>query len=187
MRTMIVCVHVGSRCGEQLVQAPGGAVILGLRQHAARNAGLVGDYDGQESPPVDPGNGLRRTRQQADACRILEVASVLDDGAVPIQKYGTSFGWGVELSADWSAHETRTESTARATSGRQSSGRVRGSSSTRFSATRVTTAGVPSRRRSARPSGPRGPASRATSVVGSTAPGNAPPPTADSPGIVRAC
>src|SRR5687768_12368732 len=104
---------------------------------------------------------------------MTQVLYVLDDGAVAIQEHGPpARGTG-------RGHDRSARSIASATSGKPSSGRVRGSRRTRSPATRVTTGGSPRRNRSASPSGPSTPASIATSVVGSTAPGNEPPPTAD--------
>ena len=120
---------------------------------------------------VRAAHGLGRAGQQVHLGGVPEIVPVLDQGAVAIQEDGRP-----------PAHASSAWASARPIAGAASSGRVRGSSSTRPAATRATTDGSPSLRRSASPSAPSAPGSSATSVVGRTAPGNAPPPTADSPG-----
>ena len=173
MGTPVVAIQSGARFGQQLVQAILSAAIVVFGQQPAGNAGLVGDHYRQPAVPVQPLDSGSGSGQQPDLLGITQVSRVLDDGSVPIQK-------------DGAIKNRRAASIARATAGKLDSGSVRGSKRTRSADTRATTAGVPSRSRRAKPSAPSGPASIATTVVGSVAPANKPPPTADSPATVEA-
>ena len=98
--------------------------------------------------------------------------AVLDQGAVPVEEHGAA---GLTPASACAS--------ARRISGPASSGRVRGSSSTRPRRDPRHDAGVAQPQPERESVGAERTRRRAlTSVVGSTAPGNEPPPTADSPG-----
>src|SRR5687768_1724139 len=123
---------------------------------------------------MSPGQGLGAPRENRNLFRLGDVAGrgIVHQGAVPVEEdRGTHQDWKVSAAR-----------TAAATPGSESSGRVRGSSRTFPPSMRATTEGDPSRSRRARLAAPPGPGSRATRVVGSSAPGNEPPPTAEEPG-----
>src|SRR4051812_18020929 len=175
MRTEVVAIDRSVLGGEELVEATFGCLVIFEREESPGNARLVCYHQHSKVSVRQLSDGLSDSGEEPNLSGIADVPCVVDDGPVAVEKDGRA-----------AAHEMSACSIARATTGKLSSGRVRGSSSTRSAETRTTTGGSPSRSRSASPSGPSGPASRATSVVGSTAPGNEPPPTADSPGSVRA-
>src|SRR4051812_36670927 len=73
---------------------------VGLVEVATPNARLIGDDDDDQAGVVELPNGLRRPRQQVDLRHVAEVADVLDDRAIPIQKYRGSRHLGSEGGSD---------------------------------------------------------------------------------------
>ena len=173
---MIVRVESGAVSGEELVQPALAREILLRADEAAGNPRLIRRNNGQQAGLVETPHGPSRAWQETDLGRIAQVGNILDERAIAIEEYGTR-----------SAHSTSAWVSAWPTIEYVSSSSVRGSSRTRPPWTRATTGGSPTRSRNARPSGPRDPASSATTVVGRVAPGNEPPPTADSPGWISGC
>ena len=133
--------------------------------------GLVGDHDSRHAAALSRPHRLRGAGKQADLVGVPEIVDVLDQGAVAIEEDRRPAGSLPERlrqgAADLGGRRPRAACAGRAARGLRPPERRR--------------TGSPRRSRSASPSAPSGPGSRLTRVVGSTAPGNEPPPTADSP------
>ena len=93
--TVVIAVDAGASALQPAIDLTMDGVNEVLLDDSTPDGGLVRDHDRRESRPLDQSQGVDRPRKQCQRFEAIEVAALLDDGAVAIEKNR------------WSAHNRR--------------------------------------------------------------------------------
>src|SRR4051812_34115316 len=120
MGAEVVRVEPSTFALEQQVEAPLTSPVFRFGKKSASDARLVGDDDREETALVQSLDGLCCSWEEANLGGVVQIAGVLDDGAVPVEEDGAP------ASERRRAHEMRACSIARPMVANAGSGSVRG-------------------------------------------------------------
>ena len=90
MRTIVMRVNRRAADGEQLRDAPVNLLDGGFREVSASDTGLIGDNDDPQTRSVERPDGVYRPGKERHALGPIEIADLLDNGPISIEKDGST-------------------------------------------------------------------------------------------------